>query len=250
MYGQKFFAPLVILTAFASVGYAQTATRDCPNQVAFGVHPRGPVSRAAEARLEVTYFATDDPGAFIPERAGTHRGPSGTVLNADEFAAKLRGLERSGVARVQSRRSATSLLGEVVALNLERGPATLDGRAVNAAMRTPSLSHHYLDRETQISVTLDPKRDGDYYRVNLLSWFVNATPEGGGWKAVDYDASELLKPGQTMLLKFVSDFEVRRSGPSRKYIAVTLRPAGPAGAESAAGDRVGPAAAHRAAAVN
>jgi hypothetical protein len=42
---------------------------------------------------------------------------------------------------------------------------------------------------------------------------------------VDYDASTLLKPGQTLVVKLFSDFEVRRGGPGRKYMAVTLRSA-------------------------
>src|SRR5829696_5185401 len=133
MNGQKFFASLVVLAALASVGYAQTDSRGCPNQVSFGARPGGTVDRAAGARVEVTYFSTDDPNVFISERAGIRRSPGGTVLNADEFVARLQGLEGSGVARVESRQSATSSLGEVVALNLERDPAKLDGRVVNAA---------------------------------------------------------------------------------------------------------------------
>jgi len=245
MNSQKFFSCLVMLAAFASVGYAQTSPLNCPNQVSFGVRPGGPADRAAGALVEVTYFSTDDPNVFISERAGIRRSPSGTVLSADEFVAKLQGLEKGGAARVASRQSATSSLGELVALNLERDPAELDGRVVNAAMSTPGLNRAgFLDRETEISVTLNPKRDGGYYRLNLLSWFVDATPEKGGWKTVDHDASYLLKPGQTMLLKLFSDFEVRRGGPSRKYIAVTLRSAGPAWADSAAGARAKEARAH------
>jgi hypothetical protein len=230
---QKFFASLVLLAATASVGYAQTSPQSCPNQVSFGARPAGPVDPASEALVDVTYFVTDDPNAFISERGGIRRSASGTVLKAGEFVAKLQGLEKSGVARVQSQLSATSSLGRVVAANLARDAAQLDLRVVDAALST--LSSQFLDRETEISVTLNPKRDGGYYRVNLLSWFVEATPEKGGWKAVDYDASYLLKPGQTMLLKLVSDYEVRRSGISRRYVAVTLRSAGPVGAQSATG---------------
>ncbi len=230
---QKFFASLVMLAAFASAGYAQTGPQSCPNQVSFGARPAGPVDRASEALVDVTYFVTDDPNAFISERGGIRRSASGTILKAGEFVAKLQSLEQGGVARVQSRQSAASSLGGVVAANLARDGARLDGRVVDAALGT--VSSHLLDRETEISVTLNPKRDGGYYRVNLLSWFVDATPEKGGWKAVDYDASYLLKPGQTMLLKLVSDYEVKRSGPSRRYVAVTLRSAGPVGAQAATG---------------
>jgi hypothetical protein len=234
MHCQKFFASLVMLAASAFVGHAQTIPQSCPNQVSFGAHPAGPVDRASEALVDVVYFAADDPDAFISERGGISRSSRGTVLKTGVFVAKLQGLEKGGAARVQSRQSATSSLGEVVALNLATDAAHLEGRAVNATLSTPSVSDHYLDRETEIRVTLNQKRDGGYYRVNLLSWFVDATPEKGGWKTVDYDASYLLKPGQTMLLKLVSDYEVRRSGSARRYIAVTLRSAGPAGTRSAA----------------
>ena len=230
---QMFFASLVMLTAFASAGYAQTGPQTCPNKVSFGSQLSGPVDRSSEVLVDVTYFVTDDPNAFISERDGVRRSPSGTVLKADEFGDKLQGLEKGGVARVQSRQSATSALGGVVAANLARDGARLDGRVVDAALST--LSSHLLDRETEVSVTMNPKRDGGYYRVNLLSWFVDATPEKGGWKAVDYDASYLLKPGQTMLLKLVSDYEVKRSGQSRRYVAVTLRSAGPVRAQAATG---------------
>jgi hypothetical protein len=238
MNGQQLFATLAMLAALPSFGYAQTNMRDCPNKSAFGVHPRGPISRSSEAQVEVTYFATDDPNVFISERAGIYRSASGIVLSTDEFVAKLGWLEKGGVARVQSRQSAASLLGEVVALNLEHVPVTSDGRVVSAAMSVSSQDQANLpDRETEISVTLNPRRDGGYYRLNLLSWFVDATPVKGGRKTVDYDASYLLKPGQTILIKLFSDFEVGRSGPSRKYIAVTLRSAGLARTESATRDR-------------
>ena len=241
---QKFFASLVMLAATAFVGHAQTSPQICSNQVSFGSHPIGPVDRTSESLVDVVYFATDDPNAFISERGGISRSSSGTVLKTGEFVAKLQGLEKSGAARVQSRQSATSSLGEVVALNLATDATRLEGRAVNATLSTPSVSDHFLDRETEIRVTLNQKRDGGYYRVNLLSWFVDATPEKGGWKSVDYDASYLLKPGQTMLLKLVSDYEVRRSGSARRYIAVTLRSAGPAGRQSAAGASAKDASGH------
>ena len=61
MNGQKFFACLVVLAAFASASYAQTDSGSCPNQVTFGVHPTGPIDRASEARVDVTYFTTADP---------------------------------------------------------------------------------------------------------------------------------------------------------------------------------------------
>ena len=40
---------------------------------------------------------------------------------------------------------------------------------------------------------------------------------------MDYDASILLKPGETAVFKLMSDDEAKRSGAARSYIAVTMR---------------------------
>jgi hypothetical protein len=229
---KNFFASLVMLVALASAGFAQTLSQSCPNKVSFGVHPGGPVDPTTQAQLDVTYFTTDDPNAFISERAGISRSASNTVQNTEQFMAALRGLERDGLASVQKRQSSTSYMGETAALNLERDSVNVDGGMVNASMAT-TASDYALDRETDLNVTRNVKRDGDYYRINLLSWFVDATPQKGGFKTVDYDASMLLKPGQTLIIKLFSDYETKRGGAERKYVAVTLRSAGPAALASA-----------------
>ncbi len=208
---KNFFASLVMLVALASAGFAQTLSQSCPNKVSFGVHPGGP---------------TDDPNAFISERAGISRSASSTVQDTERFMAALRGMEQDGLASIQKRQSSTSYMGETASLNLERDSVNVDGGMVNASMAT-TVSDYALDRETDLNVTRNVKRDGDYYRVNLLSWFVGATPQKGGFKTVDYDASMLLKPGQTLIVKLFSDFETERGGAGRKYMAVTLRSAGP-----------------------
>lgn len=231
---KKLFASLVILAALASASFAQTLSQSCPNQVSFGAHPGGTIDNSVAARVEVTYFTTDDPNVFISERAGIHRSASNAVQNTNEFVAKLLGLEKDRAASVQKRQSATSYLGESSALNLERDSVSVVGGMINASMAPAGPNYLYgLDRETEISVTQDTKTDGDYYRVNLLSWFVDATPAKGGQKTADYDASLLLKPGQTILVKLFSDFEVGRSGAARKYMAITLHSVSPVGVVAA-----------------
>lgn len=233
MNAKNFFASLVMVAALASAGFAQTLPQsNCPNKVTFGAHPAGPVDHSVQAQVDVTYFTSDDPNAFISERAGIYRSASNTIQGTEEFAATLRGLERQGLARIQKRQSAASYMGETAALNLERDAVNVGGGMVNAGMET-TASDYDLDRETSINVTRNVKRDGDYFRVNLLSWFVDATRARGGFKTVDYDASMLLKPGQTLIIKLFSDFEVRRGGAGRKYMAVTLRSAGPVAVASA-----------------
>jgi hypothetical protein len=221
MNGKKFFASLVILVALASAGFAQSLSQSCPNQVTFGTHPRGPVDQSAEARFEVTYFTTDDPNVFISEHAGISRSASSAVRNTSEFIAKLRSLEGNGLASIQKQQSATSFMGESAELNLERDSINARGRMVNASMAAVS-ANSALDRETEISITHDMNVDGNYYRLNLLSWFVEATRAQGGQKIVDYDTSILMKPGQTLIIKLFSNFEQRRGSAGRKYMAVTL----------------------------
>jgi hypothetical protein len=40
---------------------------------------------------------------------------------------------------------------------------------------------------------------------------------------VDYDAIVLLKPGQTAVFKLASNYEVKRNGAARSYVAITMR---------------------------
>jgi hypothetical protein len=234
MNGKNFFASLVMLVALASAGFAQTvvSASSCPNQVSFGAHPGGSADTTVRAQVDVTYFTTDDPNVFISERAGVHRSASNTVQGTEQFMAALGGMEREGLASIQKRQSSSTYMGEAAALNLERDSVNVDAGMVNAGTARSS-SDYALDRETQLSVTRNVQRDGDYYRINLLSWFVDATPEKGGFKTVDYDASMLLKPGQTLIIKLFSDFETKRGGAGRKYMAVTLRSAGPVALASA-----------------
>ncbi len=232
---KNFFASLVMLVALASAGFAQTVSpSSCPNQITFGQRAAGPLDPSAQAQVEVTYFSTDDPNAFISERAGLSRSTRYALLNTGEFVAKLHGLQREGVASMQKRQVVTSYFGELAELDLERDAVNVDGGMINASQRAGGPGRDYtVERETQVSVTRDPRTDGDAYRVSTLTWFVDATAARGGFKVVDDDSSVLLKPGQTALIKLASDYEVKRSGSIRKYMAVTLRSAGPVGLASA-----------------
>lgn len=224
MNGKNFFASLVMLAALASAGFAQTPAESCPNKVTFGSRAAGPVDQSVQAQVEITYFTTDDPNVFISEKDGLNRSSRFRLLDTSEFVAKLQGLQREGVASMQKRQSVTSYFGELARLDLEHDSVNVDGGVVNASLTAAAPGRDYeIERETQVSVSRDPRTDGDAYRVSTLSWFVDATRERGGFKTVDDDSSVLLKPGQTALIKLASDFEVRRSGSVRKYMAVTLR---------------------------
>jgi hypothetical protein len=223
---RNLFASLVMMAALVPAGFAQTFPPGCPNKVHFGLRPSAPVDQSVRAQVDLAYFTTADPNTFISERAGLYRSASNTVLGAEQFNAALIALERDGLARIQKRQTLSTNLGELAAFNLERDSVNAGGVTADVSLSAAPFDYA-LGRETEISVTRDARRDGDFYRLNLLSWFVDATADRGGFKTVDYDASILLKPGQTLVFKLVSDFEVRRTDRGRKYVAVTLRSARP-----------------------
>lgn len=218
---KKLFVAALMVFALASINAHKANAQSCQTRDTYGVRAPLPVDRNLQSRLEVTYFTTDDPNAFISEKLGLRRSVSYMKMETNQFIAKLGGLEKNGLASIRKQQSATSYLGEVASLNLERNSA--DARTVNASW-TPSnrsdLSR--MDRQSEISVFKGSINDGDYYRLSLLSWFVNVTAKGTQ-KSLDYDAIVLLKPGQTAVFKLMSDDEAKRSNNVRSYVAVTMR---------------------------
>jgi hypothetical protein len=215
---KKFFVTATAFLALASVNsLTASAQSSCPVTDNFGVRPLLAVDKNLQSQIEVTYFTTDDPNAFISEKAGARKSASYKSLDARQFVARLESLEKSGVASVRKREAASSFLGEVAELNLERGPAS-EGGMINASL---SGGLKGLDRRSEINVTRGLSNEQGYYRVSLLSWFV-----GGGSQTVDYDAVVLLKPGQTAVFKLMSDGEAKRTGAARSYVAVTMRSVG------------------------
>jgi hypothetical protein len=212
---------LLVLTSFNAL-----AQSSCPIGDTFGERPLLAVNKNLQSQIEVTYFTTDDPNAFISEKAGLNRSASYLNLHTNQFVAKLGSLERDGLASIRKRHSSTSYLGEIAMLNLERNSFHTSAGMINASHASRNSNDlSALDRKTEINVYEGLQRDGDYYRVSLLSWFVDA---GAGQNMVDYDAIVLLKPGQTAVFKLGSKHEVKRSGAARSYIAVTMRSVGSA----------------------
>jgi hypothetical protein len=219
---KKFFVAALALIAFASINAPRAqAQSSCPNLATFGVRQAQPVNKSVQSQIEVTYFTTDDPNVFMSEKAGINRSASYMRLNTNQFVAKIGQLQREGVANIRKQQSATSYLGEMAELNLERNSA--DARVINASHGSSNLDYlSRLDRQTEISVSQGSSLDGDYYRVNVLSWFVDVNAQGGQ-KVVDYDANILLTPGETAVFKLRSNEELKRSGAARSYMAVTMR---------------------------
>ena len=217
---KRLFAAAFALLALTVINISSAnAQSSCPNQVTFGNHDSLAVDNSLQSQIEVTYFTTNDPNVFLSEKAGLRRSSSYTSLSSNQFLAKIEKLQSEGLASIKKRQSATSFLGELAQMNLEKNPA--DARMVNASYSTADPSYIYkLDRETEVSVSRGAAFDGDYYRVSLVSWFVDVK---GGRKSVDYDSDVLLKPGQTAVFKLMGNDEVGRSGSARSYIAVTLR---------------------------
>jgi len=210
---------LALLALFSINASRTQAQSSCPVE-AYGVRPVLPVDKNLQSQIEVTYFTTDDPNALLSEKAGINRSGSYLNLSTNQFVAKIESLMGAGLASIKKRESAVSYLGELAELNLERSPALNNPRMVNASRSTSSRGYRTdLDRQTEVFVYKGSKSDGEYYRVKLLSSFV----EGNGQKSVDFDANVLLKPGQTAVFKLRSDAEIKRSGSARSYVAVTMR---------------------------
>lgn len=216
---KRFFVAALALFALTSISALRANAQSCPVE-AFGVRPPTSVDKTLQAQIEVTYFTTNDPNAFISEKDGIRRSATYVSLNATEFSAQLGALERSGLASVRKQQSTTSYLGEMAELNLEHNFSNAAMVKANLSSNSKDLSG--LDRRTEVSVYEGRPNDGENYRLSLLSWFVNANAHGGQ-KVVDYDAIVLLKPGQTAVFKLSSSYEVKRSGAARSYMAVTMR---------------------------
>jgi hypothetical protein len=218
---KKLLVAALSLLALVAGNALSTHAQACPNHATFGVRAPLNVDKNLQSQLEVVYFTTDDPNAFISEKAGLNRSASSINLNANQFAAKLKQLAADGVASIKKQQSATLYLGELAELNLERD-AVNAARTINASLTAPDpRTISGLDRETELSVyQLNPT--DDYYHLSLLSWFVNVTPTGVR-KTVDHDADIFVRPGQTVVIKLLSDMEVKRSGAVRSHMAVTMR---------------------------
>jgi hypothetical protein len=220
---KKFFAAALSLLSLISIGALRANAQSCPNPESYGFRPTLAVNKTLQSQIEVTYFTTNDPNVFLSEKAGIKRSASYANLNTDQFVAKIDSLEKAGLASIKKQQSATSYLGEMAELNLERNLVNAGAKTINAGFTSPNSNDvNGLDRKTEINVYEGLLSDRDSYRVSLLSWFVDAKANGGQ-RIVDYDAIVLLKPGQTAVFKLSSNYEVKRSGAARSYIAVTMR---------------------------
>lgn len=217
---KKLFAICLALIAAASITATKANAQSCPNTLTFGVHSTLPGDKTLQSQVEVTYFTTDDPNVFISEAAGISRSGSYTHVDTNQFVAKITLLQKEGVASIKKHEALTSFLGESAQLNLERFGS--DAKMINASFASDPNDLKALDRQTEINVNKGFPSDGDYYRVGVLSWFVDVNMSGG-MKMLDYDGSILMKPGETAVFKLRSDNELKRSGSVRTYVAVTMR---------------------------
>ena len=84
-----FVAALSLITLISLGALTANAQSSCPNQETFGVHTSLIADKNIQSQIEVTYFTTDDPNAFISEAAGIHRSGTYVNLNANQFVAQL-----------------------------------------------------------------------------------------------------------------------------------------------------------------
>ena len=229
---KKFFVIALSLLALTSLcAQSARAQQSCAALETFGFRESLAVNKTLQSQLEVTYFTTEDANAFISEKGGLNQSASYLNLSAGQFVAKLEALQRSGLASVRKQHSVTSFLGETAELNLQRNSANAQGRMLNTSHASNVKDLGSLDRKTEINVYEGRALDGGFYRLSLLSWFVDVKAQGAQ-RVVDYDAIVLLKPGQTAVFKLASKYELKRSGASRSYVAVTMRSVSPAGLAS------------------
>ncbi|HKS30284.1 MAG TPA: hypothetical protein VJS44_20835 [Pyrinomonadaceae bacterium] len=219
---KRFLVMALSLLALFTINVSKADAQSCPVE-GYGVRVPVPVDRNLQSQIEVTYFTTEDPNALLSEKAGINRTGSYLNMNTNQFVARLSSLQNSGLASIKKRQAATNFLGELAELNLERAPSSNNARMVNASMSSNSFGYlSTLNRQTEVVVYKGSASDGEYYRVKLLSWFVDVTSKGGQ-KSVDFDANVLMKPGQTAVFKLRSDAEMQRTGAARSYVAITMR---------------------------
>jgi hypothetical protein len=215
---KNFFVAALALIALTSIAALDARAQSCPIGDTFGTRPVLAVNKSLQSQIEVTYFTTDDPNAFISEKAGLSRSASYLNMNTNQFVARLNSLERDGLASIRQQRSATSYLGEIAEMNLLSNSAAKLMNASHASRRANDVNG--LERKTEVNVYEGRAIENGYYRVSLLSWFVD---KAAGQNTVDYDAIVLLKPGQTAVFKLASNYEVKRNGAARSYVAITMR---------------------------
>jgi hypothetical protein len=224
---KKMLVAALALLFLTSINALKVNAQSCPSSTVetFGSHRPLPVDKSLQSQIEITYFTTNDPNAFISERDGLKQSATYTHLETAQFVARLEKMERDGVASIRKQQSVTSYLGELAGLNLERNANVAEARMVKASaqgMNSLYNNLYNLDRETTVGVYKNSQGGNGYYHVALLSSFVDVT-EKGGQKVTDYDADILLKPGETAIFKLTSDPELKRSGAARSYMAVTMR---------------------------
>ena len=221
-------AALFATLALAPLAAAQISLQQsCPDARDYAMRPPGicEEGESRRVRVQAVYFRTDDKNAFIPETYG-RLSASTKLISTAEFGGRLAQLVAQGTAKVNNRRTGTLLLAESAAL--DRGPQALHQNAnfdkVNYFDEQnrwlPVKRVRALDRHTTFAVYR--RKDEDFYRVGLVSWFVEIGPNGGGKMTVDLDAGVFLRPGETQIIKFLSDFELERTGDARSYLALTL----------------------------
>lgn len=223
-------AALLATLALAPQAAAQIPLQQsCPNARYYAMRPPGICEEGESRRVSVqaVYFRTGDKNVFIRETADRKWSSSTVKLGSADFSDKLAQLVARDKAEINSRRTSTLLLAEAAAL--DRGPQALNqnanyvDKANNFDVATrwlPVIRARAMDRHTTFAVFR--RKDEDFYRVGLVSWFVETRPDGGGWMTVDLDAGVFLRPGETQIFKFLSDFEVERTGEARTYLAITL----------------------------
>ena len=191
------------------------ATPTMPNNVAFGARQSRPIDRGLQSQIEVTYFTTNDPSAFISERAGISRSGSTTNVSASQFVARLEGLLRDSAASIRKKAASVSYLGQMAGLYLEREPVNATARMIGAnwARRTRTTSSC---GSRNGSMFIKARKRREYTRECAV------VSRGYLAAAGDGDLRKNFEPGQTAVFKAEERRRNQRSG-TPAPLAITLR---------------------------
>ena len=226
MLSRKLFVLSLLLTAAYLVAPRHAAAQSCPNVVTFGAHPASQRAAGETRRLHVTgvYFKTTDPSAFIPEGADRTRNSGVARLNTSDFKSKLRRLEQANGAVVNSYLEGDVFVGDTVELDLERDPVSR--HRLFGEPGVPVLDQdRWFNLNRATTLYLKRRANEDFYRLNVLSYFV-AQKDDAAQLTADLDAQQLIGQGETIIYKFLSDYELARAGAGRTYLALFVEPVG------------------------
>lgn len=212
---------MVLISATALQAFAQSS---CPNVETYGVQQTSGRESGETRRVQVTltYFRTNDRSVFMPEGEDFTRNSSFIKIQSADFLSRLTQLEQQNEASISGRLVGSMFLGDRAEYNLERN-TTNAYHNLGDLSSSALVPNRWFNLDRQTTVNVEFRGDESFYRVLLLSSFVDVRPETAE-VTVDLDAGTFLQPNETVIYKLFSDFEVARTVVGRAHLAVSVQP--------------------------